>query len=458
MTADPAYIYKKKADHAPELLYPRGTVTNRTVTDAASMCGTPFYLYDGSLIADQCRSLLHMPRAHGLSVRYAIKANPSRAVLELIAAQGMQFEAGSMNEVKRAQLAGIHPGKILLTSQDVPDKQNLLLLKQLMHRGLNYTICSFLQLQRIAPYAGQNGIPLCIRIHPGQGSGASATRNTGDAYASFGVQQGELPLVLRFAREQGIEFSRLHVHIGSGSEPALWKENVLRTLHTVEEAFPHVTTINLGGGFKVARMPDEDGADINELGEFTAEKLRDFSRQTGRKLHLEIEPGTFVVANSGYLVTSVIDIKPNRDNEFMFYLLNGGMESNPRPLMYGARHPFYMVSKSGKLLWSDFKAGQPDCPGVIVGRCCETGDSQCLDPRGIVTPRPMARPGLGDMIVIGGTGAYCSSMAPFNYNSYLQAAECMLVPGQGLRLIREAQSLEQLVNNEKGLAGTGRQV
>jgi len=434
-----------------EILFPEGNTTNRTILQAAGMCRTPFYFYDGTMIEKQCRTLLNIPNAFGMNVRYAIKANPSRAVLELIDRQKMMFEAGSLNEVKRAQTAGISLDKILLTSQDVPQGENIILLKDMMKEGLNYTVCSFLQLKNIASFVIKNKTALSIRIHPGQGSGESATRNTGDHYASFGVQESELPHVLSFAKENKIKFTRIHVHIGSGSNPEDWKKNVDRTLETVERLFPDVRIINLGGGFKVARMPDEIAADMVELGEYTKEKFMIFYRQTGRKIILEIEPGTYVVANSGYLVTSVIDIKPNKNGEFWFFVLNGGMESNPRPLMYGARHPFYILAADGNLTWSDFRDTKSETTGVIVGRCCETGDSQCLNEDGTVAPRMMSKPQVGDYVVIGGTGAYCSSMAPFNYNSYLQAAELMLTPNGKIKIIRKSQSLEQLVINEIGL-------
>jgi len=443
-------------DNTSEILYPPGTITSATIKEAVKICSTPFYLYDGSMIEKKCRELKRMPNAFGLTVRFAIKANPSKSVLQLIDRQGLMFEAGSLNEVKRAQNAGIPLKKILLTSQDTVYGEDLDEVKIMMTSGLNYTICSFNQLKNIADFASVNNTQLSIRIHPGMGSGESATRNTGDLYASFGVQKSELPEVFSYAKKNGIKFTRLHVHIGSGSDPDKWKENVDKTLETVEKHFPDVTIVDLGGGFKVARMPDEKSADIIDLGNYTKQKFTDFYFKTGRQLSLEIEPGTFVVANSGFLVTSVIDIKPNQNNSFTFYVLNGGMESNPRPLMYGSSHPFYIVDKNGKLIWSDYSKIKNSSKGVLVGRCCETGDSQCLNPDGTIDPRPMATPEIGDYVVIGGTGAYCSSMAPFNYNSYLQAAELMKLNDNSILLIRKQQTFDQLTANELSIEDNSR--
>ncbi|RKY75620.1 hypothetical protein DRQ07_11615, partial [candidate division KSB1 bacterium] len=86
-------------DNTSEILYPPGTITSATIKEAVKICSTPFYLYDGSMIEKKCRELKRMPNAFGLTVRFAIKANPSKSVLQLIDRQGLMFEAGSLNEV-----------------------------------------------------------------------------------------------------------------------------------------------------------------------------------------------------------------------------------------------------------------------------------------------------------------------------------------------------------------------
>jgi diaminopimelate decarboxylase len=85
---------------------------------------------------------------------------------------------------------------------------------------------------------------------------------------------------------------------------------------------------------------------------------------------------------------------------------------------------------------------------MVVGTCCESGDSLCLDSHANSAPRRMAEPEVGDIVVIGGAGAYCAAMAPFNYNSHLQAPEVLLTQDGRLQLIRKRQTLEQIVTNE----------
>jgi diaminopimelate decarboxylase len=245
------------------------------------------------------------------------------------------------------------------------------------------------------------------------------------------------------------------VHIGSGGDPAAWAENVDRMLTIVERWFPDARALNLGGGFKEARMPDEKPADVAALGAHASARFAAFADLTGRKLHMIVEPGTYLVANAGWLVTRVVDRKSSGPDGFDFVLADGGMEVNARPAMYGSRHPFYVVSRAGELLSSEYDLGaaRGAAERVVAGRCCESGDSQCLDDHGHVVPRRMADPAVGDLLVVGGAGAYCAAMSPFNYNSYRQAPEVLLRADGTLRIVRKPQSLEQITANELSLNG-----
>ena len=218
---------------------------------------------------------------------------------------------------------------------------------------------------------------------------------------------------------------------------------------SLERHFPDAATVSFGGGLKEARMPDETAADVQELGRCARERVQAFYERTGRRLHMEIEPGTYVMANAGYAVTSVLDKKSTGDTGFNFLILDGGMEINARPLLYGSRHPFYVVSRAGALLSSEFMApAQGGYRAVVAGRCCESGDAQTLDETGLSQDRAMAEPDLDDYVLIGGVGAYCSAMAPMNYNSHVRAPEVLLTAQGELRLVRRRQTLEELVLGE----------
>jgi len=414
--------------------------------------GSPLYLYDEQAIRQRCRDVISMPNAFGLDVHYAMKANSTRAILQVIADEGIGIDASSTNEVRRAHLANVPSSRIMLTSQQVPEGQDRSDLETWIAEGLTYNVCSLRQLDLIVELAAKRRLGLSVRVNPGVGTGESATRNTGDKYSSFGIHHGALEELVERLQRHSLQVNQVHVHIGSGGDPKTWCDNIDRMLTLLERFFVDATKLNLGGGFKVARMPNERAADLPSLGSYAADRFRDFRKRTGRDLRMAVEPGTFLVANAGYLLTTVTDKKSSGPDGFQFLVLDAGMESHTRPLLYGARHPFFVVSRDGRLLSSEFDPEIGEFPGkVVVGRCCETGDCQTLDAANNVTPRPMADPEIGDHVVIGAVGAYGSSMTLVNYNSYVRPPEVLLRSDGSLFLIRRRQNFSQLVADELAL-------
>jgi diaminopimelate decarboxylase len=413
----------------------------------ADTYGTPTYVYDEALILERCRECVEMPHAYGLTVRYAMKANSNKALLKLITGAGLHLDASSLNEVLRAGLAGVPYERVMLTTQEVHTGAERVKLEELLRAGLKYNVCSLHQLQMIGDFAIKNNIDVGIRIHPGIGSGESATRNTGDDYSCFGIHLSDLDKAFLSAGEKGITFRHIHVHIGSGADTRMWRQNIDLLLGIIEEHFPDALTVCFGGGLKEARMPGEYAADIPLLGSYARMQIEAFYNKTGRKLKMEIEPGTYIAANSGYAVTRLLDKKKTSRSNFI--ITDGGMEINSRPLLYGSRHPIYIVAGDGaRVISSEYDEVKHDYEAVVAGKCCESGDCQTLDMDGHAVPRSMVEPKVGDIVIIGGVGAYCSSMSPYNYNSHPQAAEVLYSACGDLRLIRKRQTLEQMLENE----------
>jgi len=390
-----------------------------------------------------------MPNAYGLHVRYAMKANSDRTVLRVVTSKGLDLDCSSLNEAARAFAAGIPYSRMMLTTQEVPTGEERAELEEMILKGLKYNVCSMTQFQLIADFARNNTIDLSIRVHPGAaGGGESQTRDTGSEYSCFGVHLNDVPTVKALADKQGVRFTQVHVHIGSGGDPEKWRQNIDRELGFVRSYFPDATTVSFGGGLKVARMPGEKQADIASLGAYAAQRIREFKEATGRQLQMEVEPGTFVVANSGHIITRIIDKKLT--NELNFLIVDGGMELLTRPLLYGSEHPIAIVRQDGTLLSSEYD--RKPASGLkafgIVGRCCESGDSVRLDNDGNIVPVLIAEPEIGDFVVIGGTGAYSESMSPENYNSHRKPPAVMKTCKGELILIRKKQAREQIVQNE----------
>lgn len=411
-----------------------GFLTDEQVWRVREQFGTPVYVYDRATIADQARTVLDVPAPYGLTVRYAMKALPTAAILQEFTNLGLHIDASSGWEVERAMLAGVPPQNIQLTAQQVPAN-----LKELVDKGVLFNACSLNQLETYGRSCPNSEVS--IRINPGKGSGHNNRTNVGGPASSFGIWHEYLDDAKRIASEHGLRIARLHTHIGSGGDPEIWKHVAVMSLQTAAE-FPNVHTFNLGGGFKVARMPGEACADVAAIGEVVRSELERFHAEHGRGLHLELEPGTYLIANAGMIVCSVIDVADTGADGFRFIKVDSGMTEILRPSMYGAQHPMAVVSRHG----TNGEEGE----FVVAGHCCESGDiltPQPGDPEGLA-PRKLAEPTIGDCFVIGGTGAYCSAQAAKNYNSFPEAAEVLLMQHGELRLIRRRQTLDQVVENE----------
>jgi diaminopimelate decarboxylase len=279
------------------------------------------------------------------------------------------------------------------------------------------------------------GGKLGIRFNPGLGSGHHTFANVGGRGSSFGIWHSYAPEVLKLAQQYKLRIYRIHTHIGSGVDPEVWERVAALTLDLARQC-RDVTHVNLGGGFKIARMPTDKATNVQECGNRVRGCFEAFAKETGRQLHLEIEPGTFLVANAGCLVARVEDVVDTGPEGHGFVKLNCGMGEIMRPVLYGAQHPIIILNQEQKLV-----------KHVVVGHCCESGDALSMGTSGIEA-RELSNPRRGDFAVIEGCGAYCASMSVVNYNSYPQAPEVLLI-GNRLEVIRVRQTMEQMLVNER---------
>jgi len=393
--------------------------------------GTPCYVYDQATLERTAREALAFPNAFGLTVRYAMKANPNAAILKLFTDLGLHVDASSDHEVERALRRGVPGARIQLTSQ-MPSRN----LKAIVERGVLYTACSLHQLDAFGKaFPGRD---VCVRMNPGLGSGSTNRTNTGGPGSSFGIWHEHFDQVVAIAARHGLHIRRLHSHIGSGSDPSVWQRVAHMTL-ALAAKLPEVQTVNLGGGFKVGRVEGEKTTNLQECGAPIVDEFRRFREHHGRALHLEIEPGTYLVANAGAIVATCVDVVDTGKDGYVFAKLDTGMTEVTRPSLYGAQHPIEVIAEA------------PAGDVVFCGPCCESGDVLTPapgDPEALA-PRRVPRPSIGDLVVVGGAGAYCAAMSTINYNSYPQAPEVMLEKGGTLRLLRRRQTLDQVIQNEE---------
>lgn len=403
--------------------------------------GTPLYVYDLATLEKSAREALAFPHAYGLTVRYAMKASSNAVILKVFARLGLHIDASSGWEVRRAMLAGIPADHISLSTQQFPED-----FAELHEEGVRFNACSLNQLEqfgRLFP-GGRCG----VRFNPGLGSGGTGKTNVGGPHSSFGIWHAWLPQVKEICETYSLTVERIHTHIGSGSDPAVWEKVAGMSLDLIRE-FPEATALNLGGGYKVGRMTGEVTTDLQKIGLPVKAAFEKLAAETGRQIQLEIEPGTFLVARAGALVCTVQDVVCTGGSDGMSFIkLDGGMTEILRPSLYAAQHPIVVVPAGER------EGVAKAHPYLVVGHCCESGD--------ILTPGPDDPESLqarelteafpGDICVIEGTGAYCSSMTAKNYNSFPEAAEVLLDKEGGMHLIRQRQTLEQVMQNEIDLS------
>ncbi len=401
---------------------------------AANEFGTPCYIYDQASLEESAHKTLAFPNAYGLTVRYAMKASPNAAILKRFNSMGICIDASSGHEVERAILAGIAPHQISLSSQELAHN-----LVDLINRGVHFNACSLHQLKRFAQtFPGQS----CgIRFNPGLGSGGTGKTNVGGPHSSFGIWHEHIPEVNKIVEQQNLKITRIHTHIGSGTDTSVWEKAARLSLDLVLQ-FPHVDTLNLGGGFKVGRMPDSPSTNIQDVGNFVKSEVEAFAANTGRKLTIEIEPGTFLVANAGSLLCTVQDVVSTSGKDGMdFIKLDAGMTEILRPSLYAAQHPINIIPQQHTTEEQAY---------TVVGHCCESGDllTPAVDDAEKLAPRKLTKAEIGDLCIIDGTGAYCSGMSAKNYNSFPEAAEVLLQSNGEFTLIRKRQTLKQMLQNE----------
>lgn len=412
-------------------------ISKEQVRKIAEHFGTPVYAYSQKILEEQADKVLHFPAPFGFTARFALKANPNATIAKIFHEKGLHFDVSSGLEAFRLMRLGIPMDNCLLTSQEIPSN-----LDSLVRRGMKYNACSLHQLDNY----GQNfpGTNVSIRVNSGLGSGGTNRTNTGGPASSFGIWHEQLTDALKIAKKYGLNIERMHSHIGSGSDPEVWKKVARMCLYNVERIInvgQDINILNLGGGYKVGRMNYEKSTDLQECGRPVTDALVKFADRTGKKLNLEIEPGTYLVANAGFVISRVIDLKETP--RYKFIVTNTGMTEVTRPSLYGAQHPIIVVPRHERRRTSieDY---------VVSGHCCESGDiltpapgdSEALQPRALNSAK------IGDYVVVGGAGAYCAGMATTNYNSFLQAPEVLIDRKGKLHLIRRRQEFSQMVKNE----------
>ncbi len=400
------------------------------VAEIAERFGTPTYVYDMATIAEKVADLAAFD-----VVRYAQKANSNIAILDRLRRLGVVVDAVSEGEVRRALAAGYSahgsPHPIIFTA-DVFDRAAIELVKELRLHVNCGSPDMIDQLGEVYP-----GATITLRINPGFGHGHSQKTNTGGPQSKHGIWIDQVNDCLRRADRHNIVVTGLHMHIGSGTDLEHLSQVCSALEKVAHEIGRTLQTISAGGGLPVPYRSGQTYVDLAQyfsLWDATRNRLQE---KFGHPLQLEIEPGRYLVAESGFLIAEIRAIKEMGENTF--YLLDTGFNDLARPILYGSYHPISIAHRTPRPTSADRDV-------VVGGPLCESGDIFTQEEGGFVSKRSLPSASVGDLLVLEVAGAYGFVMAS-NYNSRCRAEEVLLENGQ-LHSIRKRESFEDLIRGE----------
>jgi diaminopimelate decarboxylase len=388
----------------------------------AERYGTPCYVYTRRGLTETYRAFDGAFAARDHLVCYAVKANSSLAVLNLLARLGSGFDIVSGGELARVMAAGGDPRKVVFSGVGKTAEE----MRQALAAGiLCFNVESEPELKRLDAVAATAGVTasVSLRVNPDVDPRTHPYIATGLKQNKFGIPYGDALALYRRARGmRHLAVSGIGCHIGSQlTEVAPFVAALDRVLELADrlqvEGIP-LAHVDIGGGLGI-RYRDETPPAVTDY----AKSL--MGRLGSRAVRLLLEPGRALVGSAGLLLTRVEYLK--RGAERNFAVVDAAMNDLLRPALYDAWHEVLPV-----------KAGSGDTPYEIVGPVCETGD--------FLARARMLTLGEGDLLAVMAAGAYGMSMSS-NYNSRPRAAEIMVDGGEA-HLIREREAVSELMARE----------
>lgn len=383
--------------------------------------GTPLYVTDLERIRENYARMADA-FAEG-RVMYAAKANTAKAVLRTLVEAGAGIECASAGEVERALAAECPPERIQYTAVNPPEEDlDYAVSTASEHPGLTVTAGAEDTISRLAErgFSGR----LCLRVNPGVGAGHHEKVSTG-ANAKFGVPIDRTPDLLAAAADR-FDVVGIHAHAGSGisgEDLAAHRELVSRMGELARRTDLDLEFVDVGGGFGVPYREGEEPLDLDSVADATREALGEVEAT------LTVEPGRYLVADAGVLLTRVNTVKPAGDERVVG--VDAGMTTLARPAMYDAHHAIRSLADA---------EDRETVEATVTGPICESGD--------VFGEYELPDPARGDLLAVGNAGAYGYEMAS-QYNSRPRPATVVL-DGEGSAVDRRRETVADVTRLDRG--------
>lgn len=380
---------------------------------------TPLYLYSAERITHNVNALQKAFAPLGASFHFSVKANSNLAILRQLVSMGMGLDVVSGGELLAALKSGVSGEQIVFAGVG----KTLSELELAVTHGVGWVnIENLAECHLLNQLAGKHGISMrvALRYNPEVQANTHPNIATGHKYAKFGLNRDALLNLLNQAHAfPHLHIEGLHVHVGSQLEDTQGTQDGIRKALEIAEQFPQIHTLNLGGGFPTA-YDDRPYPTYHDFAQSMLPLLRPHN------LHLMLEPGRSIVADSGILVTQVLYLK--EQGGINLVVVDASMTELMRPALYGAHHqvvPLLNAPEKRRVRYT------------IVGPVCESTDVLAKE---VMLPEIQ----VGDYLAILDVGAYGMVMSN-NYNLRPRPAEWMVEADGSARVVRPRQSFESLI-------------
>ncbi len=416
------YLENQNIKYKNNQLYVEGI----NVDDLVKEFGTPLYIYSKNHFINQYKEFEDAFSQIKHKIFYAMKANFNLSVINTFVNLGSGVDVNSEGELFRALKTGIDPSKIILTSVGKTKNEiklglekNVLMIKAESEEEVELINQIAEKMNKVARVA--------IRVNPDVDAKTHPYISTGLSSNKFGVDSKTALLIYKRRKDfSNIQFTGIDMHIGSqitSVSPFVDAMQKLSELYIeIEKDGLKLKHFDVGGGIGV-KYNNEDSFSINEFAEKTIPLFK--------KLNCEIifEPGRFLTANGGILVTEVLYNKKNGDKNFI--IVDAAMNDLLRPSIYQAYHHIQPINKSD---------ARKNIIANVVGPVCESGDYLARD-------REITQPTSGELLAVMSAGAYGMVMSS-NYNGRRRPPE-VLVDGNKYSVIRNRETFDHLIYDEK---------
>lgn len=396
------------------------TIANKKIKETVKKYGTPFHIYDQSVINERLENLIRAFSWTEFKEFFAIKANPNPHILKIIQNNSCGVDAATITELKLAEELGFKANDIIFTS-------NLTKLETYRYAAARDLIVNIDYAPDIYELFANEIIPqnICFRLNPG----SIENDIMGDSKDSkFGSTAEQIKEAVSFLVKKGINSIGLHTMVVSNeTDPKIFAEYTELLFSFAAEIISEykieIDFINIGGGIGIPYRAEQN-FNLNKIAGAVQKSYNKILKSKNLNPKIYLESGRYVTGEAGYLVTKVIKIKKT----FKDYIgVDASMSELMRPAIYGSYHHLTNIDAEAR--------GETEYKKYdVIGSLCENNDKFAVD-------RRLPKTKLGDLIVIHDTGAHGHSMG-FNYNGVLRSGEFLNTAAGEIKQIRRAENYQ----------------